>query len=52
MFYGLVNDPELHHDKEELDLLKEDELIVKFVVSGEYEQYDRNAPKCLISNYF
>ena len=48
LFYGLVEDPSLHQSKEELN---EDEVVVKFVVTGEYEWYDRNKPNCLISNY-
>ena len=48
LFYGLVEDPSLHQSKEESN---EDEVVVKFVVSGEYEWYDRNEPNCLISNY-
>ena len=51
MFYGLVENPQLHDDNDDLGLLKKDELIVKFVVSGEYEWYNKNAPNCLISNY-
>ena len=31
--------------------LKGDELIVRFVVSGEYEWYDKNSPNVLLSNY-
>ena len=50
-FYGLEEDLELHHDKGELFLLKEDEIVVKFVVSREYDWYDRNVSNCLISNF-
>ena len=44
-------DPEkINHAKGSNDL-KDDELFVKFVVSGEYEWYDKNVPNCLLGNY-
>ena len=51
MFYGLVLDPKVHQDEDELRLLNDDELIIKFVVSGDYEWYNKNVPNCLVSNY-
>ena len=51
MFYGLVEDTIMHDGEDELVELKEDEVIVKFVVCGEYEWYDKNVPNCLVSNY-
>ena len=49
--YGLVKDTRLHRNEKELSLLKEDELTVMFVVSGEFEWYNKNSPNCLVSNY-
>ena len=48
LFYGVVEDPSDHDDHVDL---KNDELIVRFVVSGEYEWYDKNSPNVLLSNY-
>ena len=43
MFYGVIEDS--------LGKLCADEVIVNFVVSGEYEWYNKNVPDCLVSNY-
>ena len=51
MFFGLVLDPNKINHAEGSDELKDDELFVKFVVSGEYEWYDKNVPNCLFGNY-
>ena len=50
MFFGVVENP-VNHDNADTDKLESDELIVRFVVSGEYEWYDKNVPNCLVSNY-
>ena len=31
--------------------ISDNQKIVRFVVCGEYEWYDRNSPNCLLSNY-
>ena len=51
MFFGLVMDPRKINHPEGADDLKDDELFVKFVVSGEYEWYDKNVPNCTFGNY-
>ena len=51
MFYGLVEDPSMHSGEDEVIKLADDEVIVKFVVCGEYEWYNKNVPNCLVSNY-
>ena len=51
MFYGLVEDPNIHNGVDETNELREDEFIVKFVVSGEYEWYNKSLPNCLVGNY-
>ena len=49
LFYGIVEDPSDHD--EHVEDLQGDELIVRFVVSGQYEWYDKNSPNVLLSNY-
>ena len=49
LFYGIVEDSSDHDDH--VEDLQGDELIVRFVVSGEYEWYDKNSPNVLVSNY-
>ena len=51
MFYGVIEDPALNYGENNIDKLSADEVIVIFVVSGEYEWYDKNVPNCLVSNY-
>ena len=51
MFFGVVMDPKKINHPKGADDLKDDELFVKFVVSGEYEWYDKNVPNCLFGNY-
>ena len=51
MFYGLVRDKKDHDHEIDLKMMNDDELVVMFVVSGEFEWYDKNSPNCLISNY-
>ena len=46
LFYGVVEDPSDHDER-----VESDELIVRFVVSGEYEWYNKNSPNVLLSNY-
>ena len=46
MFYGVVADPDHNSGK-----LKDDELLVTFVISEEYKWYNRNVPNALVSNY-
>ena len=50
MFFGVVENP-VNHDNADTDKLESDELIVRFVVSGEYEWYDKNVPNVLMSSY-
>ena len=45
-FYGCVEDPRNLDHKEVRDL-ETNNLIVSFVVSGEYEWYDKNVPNVL-----
>ena len=49
-FYGVMEDSANHEDND-VAKVKGDELIVMFVVSGEYEWYGKNVPNTLISNY-
>ena len=49
-FYGCVEDPR-NLDREGVSDLDRDDLIVSFVVSGEYEWYNKNVPNVLQSNY-
>ena len=49
-FYGTVVDL-TNIDLEQKGDLADDELIVRFVVSGEYEWYNKNVPNVLRNNY-
>ena len=40
IFYGVVEDP-VNHDADVICNIKDDQVIVRFVVSGEYEWYDK-----------
>ena len=51
MFYRIVEDPSVHHGEDNVDKLKDGNLVVMFVVSREYKWYNKKVPNDLVSNY-